>query len=448
MKKTDILIIGGGPAGIVTVLTAKANYSDKKIILVRDKENSLIPCAIPYIFYSLEKVEQDIISDEILSKNGIDLVVDKVEKIDVNNKKAILSKGETIEFDKLVLATGSKPSRIPIPGIEKEGVWVIEKDINYLRKFKEAVLKAKNILIIGGGFIGVEISDELSQKGDKNITIVEKSDHCLAKSFDDEFAEEGEEILRQKGVNILTGVVVEEILGDKKVEKVKLSDGKEIKADLVILSIGAKPNVDLLEGARIKKGDYGGVWVDEYMRTNIKDVFAVGDCAETKDFFTGKSIPVMLASTACTEARIAGANLYGLKILRENKGTLGSFSTKVGDLTIGISGYNEKAAKREGFDYVVGKAEAPNHHPATLPGAKKIKVKLLFSRKSGFLLGGQVSGPETVNEMINTISLAIQKEVDISNFDTLQISTHPFLTSPPTAYPLIKAAQMALAQIK
>ncbi|RLF24136.1 MAG: pyridine nucleotide-disulfide oxidoreductase [Thermoplasmata archaeon] len=448
MEKTDIFIIGGGPAGIVTALTAKVNYPDKKITLAREKENSLIPCAIPYIFYSLEKVEKDIIPDEILLKNGIELLVDRVKKIDTTNKKAILSKGKSIGFEKLVLATGSKPTLIPISGIEKEGVWLIEKDISYLKKFKEAVLRAKDIVIIGGGFIGVEISDELSQKGDKNITIVEKSEHCLSKSFDDEFAVEGEEILKQRGVNILTGVVVEKILGKKQAEKVKLSNGKEIKADLVILSIGAKPNIDLLEGTEIKKGDYGGIWVDEYMRTSIKDIFAVGDCAETKDFFTGKSIPVMLASTACTEARIAGANLYELRLLRENKGTLGSFSTKVGDLTIGISGYNEKSAKREKFDYIIGKAEVANHHPAVLPGAKKIKLKLLFSRKSGILLGGEVSGPEAVSEMVNIISLAIQKEVDISNFDTLQISTHPFLTSSPTAYPLIKAAQMALSQIK
>lgn len=448
MRKTNILIIGGGPAGIVTALTAKINYPGKKIILIREKEKSIIPCGIPYIFYSLEKVDDDAISDDILLKKNIDLIVDKVERIDLSVKKAILSKGEIIEFEKLVLATGSKSTRIPLPGVEKEGVWLIEKDLNYLKKFKEAVLKAKNIVIIGGGFIGVEISDELSQKREKNITIVEKSNHCLSKSFDDEFAVQGEEILKKRGVNILTGVVVEEILGEKRVEKIRLSDGREIKADLVILSIGAKPNIDLIEGTKIKKGDYGGIWVDEYMRTNIKDVFAVGDCAETKDFFTGKSIPVMLASTACTEARIAGANLYELKILRENKGTLGSFSTKVGDLTIGISGYNEKSAKREGFDYIIGEAEVANHHPSALPGTKKIKVKLLFSRKSGLLLGGQVSGPETVNEMVNIISLAIQKEVDISNFDTLQISTHPFLTSPPTAYPLIKAAQMALSQIK
>ena len=184
------------------------------------------------------------------------------------------------------------------------------------------------------------------------------------------------------------------------------------------------------------------------MRTSIDDIFAVGDCAETKEFFTGKFIPVMLASTAATEARIAGANLYQLEILRENKGTLGAFSTCLKGLVLGAAGFCQRSAEAEKFDIVVGESEAANHHPGSLPDTEIIKVKLIFLKSSGVLLGGQIIGPESVSEMTNIIALAIQQGMTLYDFDTLQISTHPLLTAAPTVYPLITAAQSALKEVK
>ena len=444
MIKTNILIIGGGPAGIVSAVVARKNNANRKITLIRENKKEVIPCGIPYIFNRLDSVEKNLMPDKSLKTNKIDLLIDKAKKIDTNKKIISLESGKKINYNKLIIATGSKPILIPIKGIDKKGVWQTRKDFEYLKKLREVVLKSKNIAIIGGGFIGVEIAEELSSIKKLNISIIEKLNHCLVTSFDKEFAAAAEKKIKQKGVKIFTKAAVKEIIGKNKVESVKLDNGKNIPADLVILSIGTRPNVALVKETKIKLGNYNGIWVDEYMRTNIPNVFAVGDCAETKDFFTRKYIPIMLASTATTEARIAGVNLYQLKNLRKNKGTIAAFSTYVDGLVLGGTGITENRAKMENFNVVVGASECSNHHPKALPNTESVKVKLIFSKTSKTLLGGQIIGPESASEMINILALAVQRKMTAYDFETLQISTHPLLTASPTIYPLITAAQNAL----
>ncbi len=440
--KTDILIIGGGPAGVVAAVTARKNNPKRRIILIRKNKKSVIPCGIPYIFNRLDSAEKDVMPDKSLEMNKVELLIGEVEKLKPESKTVIFGNKE-IKYEKLIIATGSKSVSIPIKGIEKNEVWHIEKDLEYMKGLRKAVLKSKNIVIIGGGFIGVEMAEELSKN--KNVSIVEREEHCLITTFDEEFSLLAEERLKEKKVKIFTQSSVKEICGEKKVEFVKLDNGKKIPADLVIVSIGARPNADLAREAGIKIGKYGAIKVNKFMETNKKDVFAVGDCAETRSLLTGECVPVMLASTACHEARIAGANLYKINKRIENKGTLAVFSTSINGLAIGIAGLNEKSAKE---DVVVGMAEALNRHPGSLPGSAKIKVKLAFSKSSKRLVGGQVAGPECAAEIINIIALAIQKGINVYDFDVLQIATHPLLTAAPTVYPLITAAQSVLTKIK
>ncbi|MCD6171232.1 MAG: FAD-dependent oxidoreductase [Thermoplasmata archaeon] len=439
--KTDVLIIGGGPAGIVTAVTAKQNYPEKRIVVVRKEKKVVVSCGIPYIFGTLRDVEKNLIPDSVLTSKGIDILVDEIEDVDMEKKIAKSKSHGEIEFEKLVLATGSIPIKPPIKGIDGNNVFFVRKNPEYLQELMKRINESESIVIIGGGFIGVEFADELRKLG-KKVSIVEMLPHVLSTSFDDEFCELAEEELRKIDVGLHTNSKVVEI----KNGGVVLSTGEEIAGDIVIVCVGARPNIDLAEkmGLKVSKN---GIVVDEYMRTSRPDTFAVGDCAEKRDFFTREVKPVMLASVATAEARIAGANLYKIKAFKQFKGTLGIFATKVGNIALGAAGLIERQAKKEGFDYVVGKSEVADKHPGTLPGTIKVRVKLLFTKQGGFFIGAQIAGGDTVGEMINLVGFAIESGYTAPRYMTLQIGTHPLLTPAPTAPATLKAAEDALIKI-
>lgn len=445
----DVLIVGGGPAGVVAALTAKKNNPGKKIALIRRDEKAVIPCGIPYIFGTLKTIEEDIMPDKLLHDNSINLIVDEAVSVDKEKKTVSTAGGKTLSYDKLVIATGSNPIKPPIKGIELPGVFFIKKDFKYLAKLKNALDKASSVVIVGGGFIGVEIADEVRKLG-KDVAIVEMLPRLLYQAFDEEFCTQLEEKLKESGVNVYTNTKVEEILGENSVESLKLSifSDRTLKADVVVVCVGAKPDIKLAENMGLEIGPRKGIVVDEYMRTIRKDTLAVGDCTEEKDFFTREVSTVMLASTATAEARIAGENLYKLKVIKQNKGTIGIFSTCVGGLVLGTAGLTESNAKKRVFDYVTGEHSTKDKHPERMPETKEIRVKLIFSRNSGVLLGGQVSGGISPGELINTIGLAIQNAMTITELITIQVGTHPMLTPAPTVYPLILAAEDALTKIE
>ena len=442
--KYDVLIIGGGPAGLITASTAKKNYQDKSIAVVKKEAVGMIPCGIPYIFGTLKSSDKNILPTKGVENLGVEVITAEVMSVDHEKRIVKTSQGD-MEYEKLVLATGSEPSVPKLNGIELEGVYTISKYKEYLDKLHEDLKKSEKIVIIGGGFIGVEIADEIRKMG-KRVTLIEMMDHLIPAAFDTEFGKLAEEKLVEHGVEVLTSKKVRELSGFRRVEKVILEDG-ELPADLVILSTGYKPRVKLAKEIGVKLGETGAIWTDEYMRTSVPDVYAVGDCVEHICFFTRKPGRLMLASTATFEARVAGSNLYKLRVLRTNKGNLGIFSTSIEGLSLGAAGCNEKMIREEGFDVVVGEASGPDRHPGSIPDASKITMKLVFSSESGLLLGGQVAGGKSVGEIVNAIGMAIQKGMTAAELATLQIGTHPLLTPAPTVYPLVVAAENALIKM-
>jgi len=443
----DVVVIGGGPAGSVTALTARRNYPDKSILVIRSVKKPVIPCAIPYIFGRLKGVEDISSSSELVFKrNNIDLLVDTVNMIDPEKKEVLTKSGENIEYSKLVLATGALPSAPPIKGINLKNVFPIYKDGEYLEKMLEVIRESNSIGIIGGGFVGAEIADELSRK--KEVHLFEILPHILQLNFDKDFCKLAEEELKRKGVHIHTNTRVIELVGNTRVEKVRVEGGDEVPVDAVIIATGTKPNVELAKKAGLKLGDTGAIKVDEYMRTSDKNIFAVGDCAEKKFYLTSKPIQMMLASIATAEARIAGFNLFDLRFINQIKGTIGIFSTKIGDLVLATAGLTERNARSEGFDIVVGYSEAFDKHPSKFPETHKVYCKLIVSRRGELILGAEIVGGDSVGEMINLAGFAIENQVTASKMVNLQIGTHPLLTPPPTATPLILAALDALRKLR
>lgn len=448
MKTTDVLIIGGSAAGMVAAVTGKAHWPKKEFILVKKQKDMMVPCGIPYIFGTLDSVDKNLMPvDDTLQKNGIVSIVDEATEIDTENSTVSFISGEKIKYQKLVIATGSTPMKPKwLKGADLENVFVVPKDKIYLEEMKNKLIGIKNIAVIGAGFIGVELSDELTKQGYK-VTLIEKLPHILNLAFDVEIADRIHKMLVDRGVNVITGKGISKVLGDKKVEAIELEDGQKIEMDAVVLSIGYKPNSELAKKSNIYVDEDNFIAVDEYMRTHIKDIFAVGDCSQKRDFVTRSRVATMLASTACAEARIAGMNLFNLQVVKTFSGTIAIYSTAINDTGFGTAGVTEQRANQEGIATITGMFEGVSRHPGNLPGAHKQLVKLIAANNSGVIIGGEVIGGMEAGELTNVIGLAIQNRMSVNSFLTMQIGTHPCLTASPAAYPLIKAAEIIAIKI-
>jgi NADPH-dependent 2,4-dienoyl-CoA reductase/sulfur reductase-like enzyme len=383
-----------------------------------------------------------------LDNAGVEIKVDKAVSLDIKASRVTFESGEIISYERLILAIGSIPFIPPIAGIDKEGIYSIEKSLPAIKTLREKAEKARHVVILGGGFIGVEFADELARGSNAEVQLIEMMPKLLETAFDDEFCDQVAAELMEAGVKIYTGRRAMTVNGGDRVESVTLDNGEKLQADMVIIGVGGKPNIALAEKAGLRISDGGSIWVDAYMRTSVKNVFAVGDCALKRDLFTRREIPAWLASVATAEARIAGTNIYDIRVLRQIQGTISAFSTKIGKLSFASAGMSCRTCNKEGFRWVSGTAVAPDRHPGTLPGANQVNIKLVFADKSGILLGGQVSGGPSVGEIINTIALGLQKKVTVREMDMMQVATHPLLTPAPTVHPLTNAAHQALEKMR
>lgn len=443
MRKYDVIVVGGSAAGIPAAITSRRHYPDKTVLVVRREKESVIPCGIPYVFGELSSCSENLIPDGVLSGNAIDLLIDEVTAIDRGESAVRTAGGEEIRYDRLILATGSLPVVPPIPGVHQEGVYAIEKSAPYLERMIRAMDEARDILIVGCGFIGVELAEECIKRRQVSIRIVEMLRHCLQLTYDEEFSVRAEQALRDQGIELFVSERLEALVGDGKVTHARLSSAQEIPADMVILGIGARASTALAEAAGLEIGPTKGIQVNRYMQTADPAIFACGDCAEKVSFYDGRPSNLKLASIATMEARIAGSNLFGLR--RANQGVIGVYSTVLGDTAFCAAGLTEAMARERGYHVIVGTAEAPNRHPASMPGSAMLRVKLVFEAGTQVLLGGQVSGAKSGGELINAIAGCIHNRMTADDIATFQTGTHPGLTASPISYQLVNAAELALA---
>jgi pyruvate/2-oxoglutarate dehydrogenase complex dihydrolipoamide dehydrogenase (E3) component len=236
--------------------------------------------------------------------------------------------------------------------------------------------------------------------------------------------------------------------GDNVVNAVELKSGKIIDTQAVILATGYKPNTELAKKTGLTLGHYGGIRVDEYMRTSNTDIFAVGDCSARRCFITKASSKVMLASTSASEGRVAGSSLFRIKYLKGFAGTIAIFSTMVGNTGFSSAGITEEEAGKNGIDIVTGTFTGMNRHPSSIPGAHKQFVKLVAMRHGGQIIGGQIVGGDEIGEMINIIGVMIETNLTIYQVMSMQMATQPMLTAAPTNYPIVMAATMIAQKIE
>jgi len=300
-------------------------------------------------------------------------------------------------------------------------------------------------VVVGGGFIGAEFADECRKMG-LRVTVVELLEHCLYLNCDEDFCISVEDKMREVGVQVNTTCRVKAIVGDQKLDYVECEKGLHFKADVVILALGVVPNTELASDAGLEIGEQKGILVDQYMITSDPNIFAIGDCAEKFCFFTGKPTAVRLASVASREARIAGANLFQPR-RRRNQGTIGVFATMIADTSTGVAGLTERAATNLGFDLVIGEAAAPDRHPGSMPGARELRVKLIFDRSTAKLIGGEACGGVTAGEIANVLAQAIAAGMTANDIALAHVGTHPALTASPLVYQIVNAAEEAIIKL-
>lgn len=438
----DVIVIGGGPAAVSFIRTLRGLYPEKRVLVIRKSRKAIIPCAIPYLVNRLKGVDNIVVTDDIYSELSVDMIIDEVVEIN-RNLRIVKTKGKhEFRYGKLVIATGASPIGIPVSGMNLKNVVLVSKEYDDLKEAYEVLSKSRRIVIIGAGFVGLEFADDLADG--REISVVEALDEALPLSFDREFGALARGELESKGVKFYLGRTVSKIIGHRKVEKVVLSDGTELEADAVLVSVGVRPNSELAVKAGLNVDEYGHIVVDSCMRTNDPNIFAIGDVAQKRDFIFSKPIKAYFAHLAIMDGFIAAMNIFSPGKTYSRRGVLPVFATKVGNITLAAAGVIEKTANDTGIETIPVTFSVENRHPGNLPDAKKILFKALFEKETLRLIGAQIAGPESVVETINMAAYAIELELTAYEIIGLQYATHPLLTSSPSNQPLRRAAYEAI----
>ena len=459
MKKIEsyeLIVIGGGPSGITL---AKKLGSKMNMAVIRPEDYSMIYCAMPYVIEDLIPIEKTFKKDELVTDAKADLIHNYVEDIDFDTKKVKLTDGTQLKYEKLVIATGAKPFIPPIKGRDLNGVlsFKTEDDLLTLKDFTKGKEGLKHAVIIGAGAIGIELAQSL-KTANIEVSLIDMEKSILPSLIDSEMAELPTETLIKKGIHIILDAKVTELSGSEYVKYVHLNNGKVIKFDnldecsiesnsklnrVVVFSVGMTPDISFIKDKNLKIGK-GGICVNEKMETNIKDVYACGDCVEFKSGITGKIIPGKLATNAVPMAKVLARNLLGEDY--KYPGFFNGAATKAYDCFIGGTGLTETAAKKYGLKTVVGYAELTTQFPI-MPEAKKLNIKLIANSESGMIIGGQIVGGEPVTGKIDLLTYAIQNKSTIRDLAKLSYSAQPFQSFFPAANAVVLAAEDILNRI-
>jgi NADPH-dependent 2,4-dienoyl-CoA reductase/sulfur reductase-like enzyme/rhodanese-related sulfurtransferase len=435
----NVLVIGGVAAGTkVAAKLKRDNYNTNITILTKGKDISYAGCGLPYYVGNvIEKQEELIVNTpESFSKlTGVEVFTEvEVTKVYPDKKEVVAlqlktNTTNTYKYDKLVIATGADPVKPPIDGIDLNGVYFMRtpEDAVSLRNSVEAG-EIKRAVVVGGGFIGLEVAENLASQGIR-VSVIDLADQILP-GFEPEIANYVENHLANHGIMAFTNTGLEAILGEEKVEKVKTTR-RAMKADAVILSIGIRPNTAFLADTGIELSENIAIVVNEYLETNIKDIYAVGDCAVVSNILTLKEAYSPMGSSANIEGRILAQNLNGKKL--SYKGVLGTAVVKLPELNVARTGLTEDTAKAEGYDAVsvVTVVDDKAHY---YPGASTFFVKMIADRSTKKLLGLQAAGKGAVDKMADIAVTAISlnatlediKDLDLSYAPPFSTAIHPF----------------------
>lgn len=434
-----ILIIGGVAAGTkVAAKLMRENRNCEVTILTKSKDISYAGCGLPYYVGKLIPERGQLIvntPDSFSNLTGVSVLTEvEVTKVNPTNKTvdALNLKTDetnTYEYDKLVIASGAEAIKPPIDGVNLKNVYYMRTpdDAVALRSAVEAG-EIKRATVVGGGYIGLEVAENLSLLGVRT-TVIDMAKHILP-GFDDEFCEYVENHLADQGIMTFTETKLEAILGEEKVEKVQ-TDKRAFKTDAVVLSVGIRANTAFLADSGIELMPNRTIKVNEYLQTNVEDIYAVGDCATVMNLITKEPAWSPMGSTANIAGRIVAKNIAGSKVAYS--GVLGTAVAKLPELNVGRTGLTETDAVKAGFNTVsaVTVVDDKAHY---YPDASSFIVKMIADKESKKLLGLQVLGQGAVDKMVDIAVTAMTMGatlIDIENMDLayappFSTAIHPF----------------------
>jgi len=440
MKK--IVIIGGVAAGLKAA--AKARRCDPKasiIVLERGELISYGACGMPYYVGGDVKDIDDLMKTSVgamrnstFFKNVKDItVLTKTEATAIDREaktvkvqKLISGEEEVIPYDKLVIATGASAIKPPLAGVELSNIYQLwhPDDAKAVRQGLEGN-QFKSAVIIGAGLIGMEMAEALT-KWKIPVTVVEMKDQVFPAFLDTEIGGIVGKYVQDKGITLLMEEKVIRFTGDTSVVAVE-TDKRSIPADLVILAIGARPNVELAKAAGLVIGSTGAIVVDEEMRTSDPDIYAGGDCVENVNVMSGEKVFAPMGSTANKHGRIIGENLCGGHL--KFKGVLTTAVAQIHSLSVGKTGLTERDAKQLGYDYITTMV-AGHDKPHYMPGAKLITVKLIADANTSKVLGMQAVGEGDVSKRIDVVATVLTLGGSIEDLFDIDLSYAPPYNSP------------------
>ncbi|WP_457629179.1 FAD-dependent oxidoreductase [Oceanithermus sp.] len=438
-----LVVIGGVAAGMSAA--AKAKRSNPELEVVAFEKSHYVSygaCGLPYYLAGwIENVEKLVArTPEKFAKQGVTaLVRHEVVEVDYDGRRvrvAALDEGREFwqPFDYLVVSTGARPVVPPLEGVELKGVFTLRQPEDGVA-IREALAGARRTVIVGGGYVGLEVAEAFRAQG-KEVTLIELEPRVLP-GADAEVSELVHEELVRNGVEVLTGTRVEAFTGDGRVERVVTSAG-ELPADLVLLSVGIRPNVELATSFGVATGPTGAISVDEQLRTNLEDVWAAGDVAESMHLVTGEPYWLPLGDVANKHGRTAGTVIADKKAAF--KGVVGSAITKVFERAIAFTGLSEDDAKAAGFDAKsvwIKSADRAHYYPNPHP----LHVKLVYEAGSGRLLGAQVVGHFNDALRIDVIATLLHQGGTVDDLRALDLAYAPPFS--PVWDPLLVAANQA-----
>jgi len=444
-----VIVIGANAAGVEAASAARKKDRTAEITLItQEKTAGYSRCGLPFViggqipsFYDLivyAPAYFQMLKLNLRNETKATAINTKEKTVTVVDKAGAT---EVLQYDSLVIATGADSFTPPIKGREKAGVLSL-RGIEDGEKIDTAVKAgAKSAVIMGAGLIGLEVGVALMERG-LTVTVVEMLPQILPQLLDADMAKLVQEHLQEKGMRILISKPVEEFLGEDKVTAI-MAGGEKIEADLFISAFGVRANTKLAADSGIPLGETRAIKTNARMETDVKDVYAVGDCAEATNIVTHRATCPQLGTIAVREGKVAGANAGG--DYAQFTGVLASAVTRLFEVEAGATGITETAAARNRIEVVTGTISSKTKADY-YPMAKPIKVKLIVEKESQRIIGAQIIGGEEVTQRINAISFGIQKQMTVRDLAKADTAYAPPLCE--TWEPMVLAAEMVLMKLR